>query len=202
MGCPMDLELVLEGMAVGVFVCDASGKLIAVNAAGLRIAGASNVDAMAGHAPDPFHLRNPRQEDGTPIPRECMPMARALAGESIVNELEIFDDETRGTVVLRTRTAPLRDKSGAIVGAVKVAVDVSREHELERVKEEFIRVAAHELKTPVTVMKANAEAALDQWAEAPAALRGILETINRGADRMDRLVSSLLDMSEFQGGLF
>jgi signal transduction histidine kinase len=198
----MDLDRVLEGMAVGVFVCDATGKLIAVNAAGLRIAGARDLAEIASHAPDPFHLRSARREDGTPIPPECMPMPRALAGEAIVSEMEIFDDDARGRVVLRTRTAPIRDRGGAIIGAVKVAIDVSREHELQRVKEEFIRVAAHELKTPVTVIKANAEAALDQWPEAPAALRAILETMNRGADRIDRLVCSLLDMSEFQGGLF
>jgi two-component system, OmpR family, sensor histidine kinase VicK len=197
----MDVQQVLDAMAVGVFVCDATGELVAANPAALCIVGATCLSEIRSDAPKPFHFPNARLEDGRPMTAENKPMARALKGEEVVHQLEILDDR-RGTFFVRTRTAPIRDQTGAIIGAVKVAIDVTREHQLQHVKEEFVRVAAHELKTPVTVIKANAQAALDGMADAPEPLRRLLEAVNRGADRIDRLVSSLLDMSDLQGGLY
>jgi two-component system, OmpR family, sensor histidine kinase VicK len=198
----MDVEQVLDAMAVGVFVCDATGELIAANPTALCMIGATSVAELRSDAPTPFHFPNARLEDGRPMTAENKPMARALKGEEVVHELEILDHHDREKCVLRTRTAPIRDQAGAIIGAVKVAIDVTREHELQRVKEEFVRVAAHELKTPVTVIKANAQAALDGLPDASEPMRRLLEAVNRGADRIDRLVSSLLDMSDLQGGLY
>ena len=44
----MDLAAVLDSMVDGVFVCDATGKLIAINRAGLRIAGKFHESFLAG----------------------------------------------------------------------------------------------------------------------------------------------------------
>jgi signal transduction histidine kinase len=137
-------------------------------------------------------------EDGTVIPRERMPFERALAGEPVVFEVELYDHVWRGTLTLRTRTTPLRDSSNAIIGAVKVAVDVTKENELARVKDEFIRQAAHELKTPIALIKAKAEVALTEGAAPTQQLEGVV----RGVDRMDGLINSLLDLLDIQGGLF
>ena len=148
----LDLATVLNTMGVGVFVCDRDGTMLVANDAALKICGVKSVEQLRGH---PLHA--PRFADGQPIPREARPFPRALAGEEVVFEMELFDDDTRGTVVLRTRTAPMRDAAGVIVGAVKVAVDVSKEYELAQVKDEFVRQAAHQLKTPISIIKANAE---------------------------------------------
>ena len=53
-----------------------------------------------------------------------------------MTEMEVLDDEKLGTVVLRTRTSPMRDATGSIVGAVKVAIDISKEYELAQAKDE------------------------------------------------------------------
>src|SRR5689334_20251423 len=64
-----------------------------------------------------------------------------------------------------------------------------------RLRGEFISVAAHELRTPVTSLKGFAQLVirdLDRGAITPERVRGALETIDRQADRLTLLVSRLL----------
>lgn len=192
---PLDLATVLNTMGVGVFVCDETGALILANNAALEVFGATSIEELrAGH-----ERRQAMFEDGAPIPSDSMPFPRALAGEDVISEMEVYNDATRGTVALRTRTCPMRDEAGAIVGAVKVAVDVSKEYELARVRDEFVRQAAHELKTPITIIKANAEA-LTASGSRPTEQQ--LQGLIRGVERMDGLINSLLDLLDLQGGFF
>ena len=196
----MELAAVLESMADGVFVCDAAGELVAVNRTALRILGVSSLAEAACMVHQPWHLRNARHLDGSHFLDSERPMARVLAGEPVVEEVEVFPHAEHGPRFLRTRTAPVHDAQGKVIGAVKVASDATREFQLVRMREEFLRAAAHELRTPITVMKSSAEAARASEANA-ATLRRLLEAVVRGADRIDRLVSSLLDLVELEGGM-
>ncbi len=67
-----------------------------------------------------------------------------------------------------------------------------------RVRDEFLAVAAHELKTPIAIMKGYAQL-LRRRAEAfPPKERKLLAAIDMGADRMDRLVKDLLEVTQLQ----
>lgn len=194
----LDLASVLNSMAIAVWVVDAAGTIVFANETGLMFHRASSLEELQASGPDSSHLRGVRTEDGTPIPERLMPFNRALAGESVIRVMEVFDHETRGTVVLRTRTTPIRDHAGTIVGAVKIAIDITKEYELASVRDEFIRQAAHELKTPITLIKANAELLTAREQPAPAQLGALI----RGVDRIDGIVNSLLDLIDLQGGIF
>jgi signal transduction histidine kinase len=87
-----------------------------------------------------------------------------------------------------------------VVAAVTVVRDVTELTELDRLKDEFISVAAHELKTPVTIMKGYAEVLLRSANDQLAEHRGILMAIDRGANRIDRVVRDLLDISQLHLG--
>ena len=67
---------------------------------------------------------------------------------------------------------------------------------LDRNKLEFIQVAAHELRTPVTVLKGYANL-LNTFPEikSNSALVEVLDGINKGADRMHEVVNMMLDVS-------
>ncbi|HEX5059557.1 MAG TPA: PAS domain-containing sensor histidine kinase [Kofleriaceae bacterium] len=192
------MAAVLDAMPVGVYVCNGSGTLVFANKTAMRISGVSSLEEMREKAAHPIAPPNLRTLDGKPIPQSFLPMQRALKGEEVVYEMEVFDSETRGTCVLRTRSSPVRDRNGAIIGAVKVAIDVTKEHELARVKDEFIRQAAHELKTPIALIKATAETLASEEQPATTSLAALI----RGVDRIDGLVSSLLDLADLEGGLF
>ncbi len=70
----------------------------------------------------------------------------------------------------------------------------------ERQKDQFIQVAAHELKTPIAIMKGYAQALLRRTGDISPEHRKMLESINTGADRITRIVGDLLDISRLQTG--
>jgi signal transduction histidine kinase len=62
-------------------------------------------------------------------------------------------------------------------------------------------VAAHELKTPVAIMKGYAQALLRTSEEVSPRRRKMLEAVDRGANRIDGIVNDLLDVSRLLAGV-
>jgi signal transduction histidine kinase len=73
-----------------------------------------------------------------------------------------------------------------------------------RMRDDFLSVAAHELKTPVTGLRGFAELALEQLAEEEAVDRRVvarsLRVIQQQSMKLARLVSQLLDVSRIEAG--
>jgi PAS domain S-box-containing protein len=118
---------------------------------------------------------------------------------------------------------PLRDDTGAIMGAVGVAVDVTEriEHEREseqlllaekaahaaaeqavRVRDQFLSVASHELRTPLGALMLGLQATLRRLNEGalPRASIHKLEVAERQAQRLNTLIGQLLDASRLAAG--
>src|SRR5712692_5310207 len=72
------------------------------------------------------------------------------------------------------------------------------------VRDEFLSVAAHELKTPITSLRGFAQLTTRQLDRDgtldPARLHRALEVIDQQAEKLARLVSQLLDVSRLEGG--
>jgi PAS domain S-box-containing protein len=96
--------------------------------------------------------------------------------------------------------SPIKDAAGRIIGAASVTRDVSQRIELDRLKDQFISVAAHELKTPVAIMKGYAQALMRTPDKITPQQRRMLEAINRGSDRISDVVGDLLDISRLLSG--
>jgi signal transduction histidine kinase len=72
--------------------------------------------------------------------------------------------------------------------------------ELDKLKSDFISVASHELRTPVTSIKAYVELLLAKPTLAPEKKNKILSIINAESDRLARLIKDLLDLSMIESG--
>jgi signal transduction histidine kinase len=71
--------------------------------------------------------------------------------------------------------------------------------ELERLRAEFVSVASHELKTPINVIIGYLELLQEGiYGEIPAKQKEVLQTINKQAQTLTRLIKRLLDISRFE----
>lgn len=68
-----------------------------------------------------------------------------------------------------------------------------------RVRDEFLNLAAHELKTPLTTLKGYIQVLLKRGGHDSEEER-LFRTINTQSDRMARLIDTLVDVSQIQGG--
>ncbi len=172
-----EMDALINGMNEGVLVLAAGGDVLRANPAALAIFGLSG---------DPRGLPT-EVVDRRP---EFLALARrALEGETVPpTELR------RGDRQLVVTGQPL-----AAGGAVIFCLDVSEMRRLEDVRRDFVANASHELKTPLTVLRGYLETLEDE--NLPAALRKqFLETLRANADRLQRVVEDLLDLSRIESG--
>jgi signal transduction histidine kinase len=100
--------------------------------------------------------------------------------------------------------SPIKDASGRIVGAATIARDIGAAKALERQKDEFLALAAHELRGPVTSLRGFARLALRRLERGEGVerepLRRDLAQVDRQGKRLAALVAELLDHSRLERG--
>src|SRR5690606_18717823 len=83
-------------------------------------------------------------------------------------------------------------------GIVVVFHDITELKKLEKVRKDFVANVSHELKTPVTSIKGFAETLLDGALNDPEALQTFLEIIYKESDRLQTIISDLLELSKIE----
>lgn len=196
----LELDTIIESIADGVYVCDAQGNIIRVNANGVALTGLGPEQSL--QTLDEYNAINDlRSLDGTPLPPEEHPLAQALQGVTGTDYRFIMRRyDTGSDVQVRVSAAPIRNSAGEITGAVAVASDISKVYELERQKDEFLSIASHELRTPLTSLKALTQLTKRQLERAEVPMAGHLGRMERSLVRMQQLIDDLLDVSRIQAG--
>lgn len=90
---------------------------------------------------------------------------------------------------------------GKIIGVATINRDISKERELSKRKDEFVSIASHELKTPVTSLKAYVQILINRLEYLND--RASLEFVKKMRDQVNRintLVSDLLDVTKIESG--
>lgn len=161
---------------------------------------------------------------GQRMPPDQEAFAVALSGTMRVNEVIVRHLKSGEDRILRSAAAPIR-VDGRIAGAVAVNTDITdlkraerdRSFLLEReqaaraqaeaavrTREDFLSVAAHELKTPVTSMRGYAQLLLslfsrDRPIDSESLSRALI-TINQQSEKLTLLIDQLLDISRIDAG--
>lgn len=188
------LQLIQDQATDGVLVIDQTGRLSSINAAGLTMLDL-DPDVMPGQAPQ---QSNPESRPLVDIP----PLSRALHGETVQNyEFNIRRRDGEQSW-LNISSAPVYDQEGTVAGAVATLQDISDRKELDQIKEDFLAVTAHELRTPVTsllgytnLMVRRAEHG--EWTDRDLHALRMIET---QVQRLTHLVNGLIDVSRVQTG--
>lgn len=102
---------------------------------------------------------------------------------------------------LRVSTDRVTDASGAVVGFVKIVHDRTREMEIYQSKSEFITVAAHQLRTPLTGVHWTFETLNSSKDVAPADKELVTNGLTL-SNKLLKIVNDLLDVSKIEEGRF
>ena len=124
----------------------------------------------------------------------------AEEGEAALVSIQNGEKDGETTRIYRLRATPMRDDE-TILGAALVLEDVTHLQSLDRLKTEFIGVASHELRTPVTSLLLSAQL-LEEGAVGPLSpdQREVVAAQREDLARLDALLRDLLDMTKLEAG--
>lgn len=130
------------------------------------------------------------------------PIMRALYdGEIVVEEELEFTRRDKKHLYLLVSAAPIISLHGKIVAAVSTIYDMTQIKELELRKDDFVNIASHELKTPVTSITLYVDSLLKKVKTSEdLTIKKAVKGIKTQTIRMQKLVNDLLDVSRLQTG--
>jgi two-component system, OmpR family, phosphate regulon sensor histidine kinase PhoR len=194
------LTQILETMAEGVGIIDTSGKLTYANPMAKKIFGQDQTEILTQTYNDP-EWQN-LNLDGSPLLYEEHPMAIMMASGKPVYDSEIIIQPPEGErFYISVNAAPLYDDKGTLIEGVGTFTDVTNRRKLSQLKDDFINIASHELRTPVTSLKAALQL-LDQVKDNPSAgiMPKLIDQANRSLNKLSNLISDLLNVSRLKQG--
>jgi PAS domain S-box-containing protein len=196
-----ELEAILASMADALVVVDRDRRIIRLNRAARELLAGSQGSLLFGQA-----LGSPHGEHwpaGAPeIAAVLGPMSETLQRGEVPEEREV-QTHRGGKRTLSFTGSPLRYGRGQLGGGVIIGRDVTTRREIDELKDEVLAIASHDLRTPLTVIKAQAQIVMRSLHSRRATRAGIeasLESINNQVDHLTRLLALLMDLSRIEAG--
>lgn len=178
-------DAVLTSMVEGVIAVDTSERIISLNRAAALMLGVDKQTATGRYLQEVVRVAELQQFVSTVLRTQTAQESQfSLQGVS--------------TRIVQALGAPLQGDGGQIMGAVVVLHDITRLHQLEVVRRDFVANVSHELRTPITSIKGFVETLREGGTEDPVQTARFLDIISRQSDRLNSIISDLLALSELE----
>jgi len=193
-------QTILDTMAEGVTIVDLEGKLSYANVMAQQTLG-----LVASESQDAVY-HNPRwpqfKVDGSPLPDEEHPITSMMKTGMPVLDFEIaIQPPAAERFYLSVNAAPIFDHQKRLSGGIGTFMDVTNRRKIMEQKDEFINVASHELRTPVTSLKAAIQV-LERMRDnpKPEIFAKMLAQATKSLNRLTGLIGDLLDSNRISLG--
>jgi two-component system phosphate regulon sensor histidine kinase PhoR len=130
---------------------------------------------------------------------EFLSQSKQSKGQATRQEIEFADES--GRRVFDCIVSCVYDHYRKVCGAVAVMHDITREKEISQMKNDFVGHVSHELKTPLASITAYSEMLVDGEAEDEETRKEFYSTIQKQAERLNRLIEDILNTSRIESGL-
>ncbi len=189
-------DAILGSIGDGVVVVDNGGKILLINAAAAHLLGVDQAQIVRTSVVSiPLYDETERL-----LPVAEQPMSIALqTGRKVEVRVGSRDAENRKMALAVTATPVLQQ--GEVIGAIQTIRDVTKEREVDRMKTEFISLASHQLRTPLSAIRWFSEMLVGGDAgPLNKDQQEFASNISSSTERMIELVNSLLNISRMESG--
>lgn len=177
------IETIINQMTDGIIGLDAKGNILFLNAVAEKLLNVKENTIIGKYAPD------------VAVGNDLM---RSLLQGDVRAELKIFADNQESYFNKDITDITANNES---VGKVIVLRNITPFYELNEAKTNFIATVSHELKTPIASIKMSAKLLRDnRVGELNADQQELVKSIGDDADRLLKITSELLNMSQVETG--
>lgn len=182
-------QAVVDSIADGLLLLGHDRTIAHVNPAAERILGCSKEELVGMGAREFSRRFRVSYPDGALVPPESFVSQRVFEEGGPLRYKAVLHPDGGGERIVSVIAAAVRIEAGAPARwVVSVMHDITASEKIDRMRDNFFAAAAHSLKTPVAVIKANVQALLPGETEAQ---HGAAASLLRQCDRVDRLVQNL-----------
>ena len=180
------LRAVLDSAVDGIALTDVAGNLLLSNRPLVRLVDELGIVREGTVIDRLLSIRDKVIDRDRYV--ETIERLRETPDQPSMDEFELLDHR-----VFIGFTSPVTDDEGRVVARLWTLRDVTRERELDRLKDEFVATVSHELRTPLTSMRGFLEMLRDGGSgPLTEEQERFLGVIQRSAERLQRLVGDLL----------
>lgn len=181
---------ILRSAADGILVTDADNNIVLINRRAEELIGLSNelpasftrIDAIP-HKELAVLLRRGAQND-----------------EESFSEDMTFQPPGHSPCICQVRMTVIKSSKNAFSGCITILHDVTEQRTIDRMKNEFVSTAAHELRTPLATIIGYTDLMLMKNDFSTEQKTEFLQLIQKKAERLGDIVSDLLDISRIESG--
>ena len=172
---------VLDGLGEGIMVCDQNGLITFRNDQIMQILG---LDEIINKSINDIEI---------PALSRMYKKAQKKGKFDSEFELETGEDDTRWILAHMNKAKSTQE-------LILVVHETTQLRQMDSMRRDFISNLSHELRTPVSVIKANSETLLDGALENKKDAKIFSKAILHNADRLSEMVTSLIDLSRIEYG--
>jgi PAS domain S-box-containing protein len=175
------------------FSCGVDGVIKRANRSATELLGYSH-EKLVGKPVADLYAETP---NGKPVAEGVF--RRFKAGEEVHDqELEVKRADG-SSVWVSLSVRPIRDKEGRVVASRSIMVDISEQKKVDQLKDDFIGLVSHELRSPMTVITGAINTALTEAERlSPEETRQLLMDAAAESETLSNLLTNLLELSRVQ----
>ncbi len=185
-------EAIIYSIRDAVIVIDESDKLLMANDAAGRL---FNFDFKNSQHKPVSELIGPEQSEFV----DFLSHSRQSKGRATRKDIGFLEEGTPKT--FDCIVSCVYDQAEQVCGAVAVLHDITREKQIQLMKNDFVSHVSHELKTPLASITAYTEMLADGEADDEETRKEFYSVIQNQAQRLNRLIEDILNTSRIESGL-
>lgn len=191
-------RILLESLGEGLITIDEKANVVLINSKAMELLELEKQQIAVGVVVN--SLLAIYDEDDALIPAKQTPAAVVLDSAAPVHDVFGFHkkDGSKLQIDISANPVVVNEK---VAGAIMTLRDVTKEKEVDRMKTEFISLASHQLRTPLSAIRWFVEMLLAGDAgKLEPEQKDFAQNISDSTDRMIALVNALLNISRIESG--
>ncbi len=196
-------EAIFKSIGEGLFLTDNKGRIVFINKSAEQIL---DITYQESHGKILKDLLTLYAEDAKFVSEEERPVSVALNQGITKSSKYILVKKNDQKIIIEMTASPViqkneHDNKSTIIGAISTIRDITQEREIDKMKTEFISLASHQLRTPLSSIKWYTEMLLngDVGTLTPDQLE-LAKSVSASSQIMSEIVGALLNISRIELG--
>ncbi len=195
------LEIVLSGITDAVIAVDLNKKIITFNKAAADLTGYTKDEALNKNLSDFINVYDGVEEI---LENDYAPVKAEYKEGLVFQKDEVRVVSKRGKeFFVNLMSGKIQEGESVNLGSIITMHDITREKQLEKMKLDFVAIAAHELRTPITSIRGYLSVFISENKDKlNNDQRGLLERANNASQELNALIENLLNVSKIERNSF